>query len=197
MNTIAPEDEESKQHILQYECNICLEVASEPVTTSCGHLFCWACIYSWLNNDQEFLSCPVCKNGVTIAGLIPIYTKHEDPNLLLKKIRPEGVPARPLPKRQNPQRNSNAIGSDGNFMRSNLGMNLQNGVLVAGYGLFPSLFNLIFQQENKIEDTDTDQVSPEVAQQPRMQFLYYCVFIFCYCIDLNILIHSHFKSEVK
>lgn len=37
-------DEESKSNL--YECNICLETASEPVITACGHLFCWPCIYS-------------------------------------------------------------------------------------------------------------------------------------------------------
>lgn len=28
-----------------FECNICLEVAQEPVVTQCGHLYCWPCIY--------------------------------------------------------------------------------------------------------------------------------------------------------
>lgn len=33
-------------------------------------------------------------------------------------------------------------------------MNLQHGVLLAGYGFFPSLFNLLFQVGNKIDDTN-------------------------------------------
>lgn len=28
-----------------YECNICYEVAREPVVTMCGHLYCWPCLY--------------------------------------------------------------------------------------------------------------------------------------------------------
>jgi|TARA_B110000977_G_scaffold188631_1_gene257137 E3 ubiquitin-protein ligase RNF5 len=28
-----------------FECNICLELASDPVVTQCGHLYCWPCIY--------------------------------------------------------------------------------------------------------------------------------------------------------
>jgi E3 ubiquitin-protein ligase RNF5 len=30
-----------------FECNICLELASEPVVTLCGHLYCWPCLYRW------------------------------------------------------------------------------------------------------------------------------------------------------
>lgn len=27
------------------ECHICYEESNEPVTTMCGHIFCWSCIY--------------------------------------------------------------------------------------------------------------------------------------------------------
>jgi E3 ubiquitin-protein ligase RNF5 len=30
---------ESKESL--FECNICLDTASQPVITLCGHLFCW------------------------------------------------------------------------------------------------------------------------------------------------------------
>lgn len=28
-----------------FECNICLELARDPVVTLCGHLYCWPCLY--------------------------------------------------------------------------------------------------------------------------------------------------------
>ena len=33
------------QQAAAFECNICLEIASDPVITLCGHLYCWPCIY--------------------------------------------------------------------------------------------------------------------------------------------------------
>jgi hypothetical protein len=32
---------------IAYECNICLELAKEPVVTLCGHLYCWPCLYRY------------------------------------------------------------------------------------------------------------------------------------------------------
>eukprot|EP00898_Chlorokybus_atmophyticus_P002312 jgi/Chlat1/3081/Chrsp21S00241 len=60
-----------------FECNICLEVASEPVVTLCGHLFCWACLYRWVEVDSRGPSgvsgCPVCKAAVEPSRVIPLY----------------------------------------------------------------------------------------------------------------------------
>jgi hypothetical protein len=40
VQTLQPEEESSP-----FECNICLELAREPVVTYCGHLYCWPCLY--------------------------------------------------------------------------------------------------------------------------------------------------------
>lgn len=51
-----------------FDCNICLEMARDPILTSCGHLFCWPCFYH--SNVKE---CPVCRVEVTNTSIIPIY----------------------------------------------------------------------------------------------------------------------------
>src|SRR5271168_5029916 len=29
----------------QFDCNICFDVARDPVVTQCGHLYCWPCLH--------------------------------------------------------------------------------------------------------------------------------------------------------
>ncbi|KAM9857309.1 E3 ubiquitin-protein ligase TRIM11-like [Aulostomus maculatus] len=43
-------------------CAICLDVFTDPVTTSCGHNFCKSCITAhWNTDDQYQYQCPMCK----------------------------------------------------------------------------------------------------------------------------------------
>ncbi|KAE8725149.1 peroxidase 53-like [Hibiscus syriacus] len=52
-----------------FDCNICFDLAREPVVTCCGHLFCWSCLYRWLHVHSDANECPVCKGEVTIKTL--------------------------------------------------------------------------------------------------------------------------------
>ncbi|CCW60055.1 unnamed protein product [Phytomonas sp. EM1] len=61
-----------------FNCAICLDLATDPVVTRCGHLFCWGCLDHWLNNPNGALDCPVCKGCVDerVPGdIIPLYGK--------------------------------------------------------------------------------------------------------------------------
>ncbi|CAA6669571.1 unnamed protein product [Spirodela intermedia] len=58
---------------VNFECNICLDLAEEPVVTSCGHLFCWPCLYQWLHLHCSHSECPVCKGEVIEATITPVY----------------------------------------------------------------------------------------------------------------------------
>ncbi|XP_067442087.1 E3 ubiquitin-protein ligase TRIM21-like [Thunnus thynnus] len=44
----------------QFLCSICLDVFTDPVTTSCGHNFCKNCITEHWNSNVQYL-CPMCK----------------------------------------------------------------------------------------------------------------------------------------
>ncbi|XP_032364699.1 uncharacterized protein LOC116679100 [Etheostoma spectabile] len=44
----------------QFQCSICLNVFTDPVSTSCGHNFCRKCITEHWNTTDQYL-CPLCK----------------------------------------------------------------------------------------------------------------------------------------
>ncbi|KAH0719760.1 hypothetical protein KY284_004790 [Solanum tuberosum] len=62
-----------------FDCNICLDSAHDPVVTLCGHLYCWPCIYKWLQvensapGSEETPTCPVCKSHISNSSLVPLY----------------------------------------------------------------------------------------------------------------------------
>ena len=120
-------------------CNVCLEPVKDrdPVVTQCGHLYCWPCLFRWLNTQHT--TCPVCKAGVTTENVIPIYIKGslEDPRSR-SDASGDNVPSRPLGRRPEPQvNNASAQGTNNN--------NGGNVTFTAGIGFFPSLFGLQFQ----------------------------------------------------
>ena len=97
------EDEETKEKLkaaANFECNICLDMAVEPVVTTCGHLFCWPCIYQWLNLHSDHRECPVCKGEVVESNIIPLYGRgnselSDDKKLEKKEEVPLEIPPRP------------------------------------------------------------------------------------------------------
>ncbi|RYG98453.1 hypothetical protein EON65_51400 [archaeon] len=44
---------------MAFVCNICLEGVKDkdPVVTQCGHLYCWPCLYRWLNTRHVSCTC--------------------------------------------------------------------------------------------------------------------------------------------
>jgi hypothetical protein len=92
-----------------FECNICLDAAHEPVVTYCGHLYCWPCIYRWLDVSAE-PACPVCKAPVSQKRLVPVYGRGKpqlDPRFSpLDEPAPSGdvCVLRPIPSRPHSRR---------------------------------------------------------------------------------------------
>ncbi|KAF5754515.1 putative P-type H(+)-exporting transporter [Helianthus annuus] len=61
-----------------FECNICFDLAQDPIVTLCGHLFCWPCLYKWLHLRSHSQECPVCKAQIEEGKLVPLYGRGKD-----------------------------------------------------------------------------------------------------------------------
>ena len=135
-------------------CNICLDITTkDPVVTQCGHLYCWPCLYRWLNT-QNTPCCPVCKAGVSRDNVIPLFIRGADGHDPRSKSpgsssgggvggSEEVVPNRPGGHRPEPQQQTTATG----MQSINGQLNAQFGGMSfsGGFGFFPSLFGLQFQ----------------------------------------------------
>lgn len=90
----------SSNDIGDFECNICFELAEDPVVTLCGHLYCWPCLYQWLHMHSRSHECPVCKALIQEEKLVPIFGRGKlslDPRS--RSIPEVGIPHRPAGQR--------------------------------------------------------------------------------------------------
>lgn len=82
------------------DCNICLQSPNDPVVTTCGHLFCWPCIYTWLNFTLQPASCPMCRfHLIQHVNIIPVYQSGDinARHVLNTNCDGETIPCRPNP----------------------------------------------------------------------------------------------------
>ena len=108
-----------------FDCRICLENATEPVVTQCGHLYCWSCIDKWMSQNHSCLSCPVCKSGISREKLVPIYINENSKDPRTSNPRPNATRSPPEP--------------NSSYARTQPDVNFN-----IGFGLFPGLFGLSF-----------------------------------------------------
>mmetsp|Transcript_33220 Transcript_33220/g.51697 ORF Transcript_33220/g.51697 Transcript_33220/m.51697 type:complete len:189 (+) Transcript_33220:54-620(+) len=140
---------------ITFECNICLEQASEPVVTRCGHLFCWACLHQWLNTPRRSQVhgglqpgngtslCPVCKSAVSEQTVIPIYARGggSDPRTLQPTL-----PSRPPGERIEPVSPPPELAESFTY-----GGTARNYTFSAGYGQFPVICSLVFRGSSLLD----------------------------------------------
>ncbi|EXB63617.1 E3 ubiquitin-protein ligase RMA1 [Morus notabilis] len=81
-----------------FDCCICYQVPVDPVVTLCGHLFCWPCLYKWLNNFSQSKQCPVCKCRAEENNLVPLFGKGRSKSSLssLSSDSSSNIPDRPI-----------------------------------------------------------------------------------------------------
>ncbi|KAK4393396.1 E3 ubiquitin-protein ligase [Sesamum angolense] len=105
-----------------FECNICFDLARDPVITLCGHLYCWPCLYRWLQGHSQAHECPVCKALIQEEKVIPLYGRGKAPT----DPRSKPVPGVEIPNRPAGQRPETAPLPDGNNL-SDLFLGLMGG----------------------------------------------------------------------
>ena len=128
----------------KFTCRVCLDTPEQPIVTVCGHLFCWNCIYRWIERNRAAPQCPVCRAAIEMpdgaperARVIPLYvdttTEGKDP-------RASTAPPRPQSERpQAPQR----FASGFDFLHDFFGVGGGGGGghnVSFGLGVFPGLF---------------------------------------------------------
>ncbi|GLU13682.1 hypothetical protein SLE2022_302990 [Rubroshorea leprosula] len=133
-----------------FECNICFDLAQDPIVTLCGHLYCWPCLYRWLHHHSHSQECPVCKALIQEDKLVPLYGRgnaQTDP-------RSKSYPGMEIPHRPAGQRPETAPPPPTNQF-ADYGFGLRGGFMpmatarignfTMGFGgLIPSLFNIHF-----------------------------------------------------
>ncbi|KAI3946101.1 hypothetical protein MKX01_024857 [Papaver californicum] len=85
---------DDRNDMANFNCNIYLDLAQDPIVTLCGHLFCWPCLYKWFRHLGT-RSLP--------QKVVPLYGKGkpsaDDPRL--KSI--PGIDIRNRPAAQRPE----------------------------------------------------------------------------------------------
>lgn len=132
------DEEDSEAASRAFECNICLDVASDAVISMCGHLFCWPCLHQWLETRPHRQICPVCKAGIGRDKVVPLYgrgdTEQKDP-------REKPIPPRPRGQRPEPE-TSRPAGSDATGLFNAGGFQMSFGIGAFPFGFFATNFNL-------------------------------------------------------
>lgn len=69
-------------------CSICLDDLKNPRRTQCNHIFCYKCVYNWINEKNYYgeknLSCPLCRSNMGVLSRVNMkinkkVTKKKEP----------------------------------------------------------------------------------------------------------------------
>ncbi|CAI9780727.1 unnamed protein product [Fraxinus pennsylvanica] len=130
-----------------FECNICFDLAMDPIITLCGHLYCWPCLCKWLRlQSRSSPGCPVCKAVIQEEKLIPLYGRGKIPT----DPRSKPLPGIEIPNRPEtapfPEGNNHSnfvsgfiptfgnFGMSAGFGRSNFSFQVHGFSNAGGYG---------------------------------------------------------------
>jgi len=158
-----------------FECNVCLDSPSQPVISMCGHLFCWPCIFEWMNRGNKV--CPVCKSSIDREKLIPLYGKGKE-NKDPRQSNP--IPERPQGHRTEAPRER--FGGFFNYPEQNGFHNYHNnGVHFTGAAFVPFGFGFGFSTGTAL--------TPQQQQQEQQDMFFSRIFFFLGVIVLLIILN--------
>uniref|UniRef100_A0AAV1V2C7 RING-type E3 ubiquitin transferase n=1 Tax=Peronospora matthiolae TaxID=2874970 RepID=A0AAV1V2C7_9STRA len=156
--------------LLLFECNICLDTVSSPVVTLCGHIYCWPCLYQWMQNHFE---CPVCKAGISEENVIPVYARGAEAvdSQTYQQLSDRGIPHRPQGQRPDAEQlRRRRPFSFGIFTGHGQG---NPSTVSPSLGFSTALFGIPYQPPAPgVNDQDgTPQTTQEARQQMQQAFL--------------------------
>eukprot|EP01057_Protomagalhaensia_wolfi_P005761 Protomagalhaensia_wolfi_Nauph_80__5760@NODE_702_length_2091_cov_25_018031_g525_i0_p1_GENE_NODE_702_length_2091_cov_25_018031_g525_i0NODE_702_length_2091_cov_25_018031_g525_i0_p1_ORF_typecomplete_len274_score33_19zfC3HC4_2/PF13923_6/5_8e14zfC3HC4_3/PF13920_6/5_4e13ProkRING_4/PF14447_6/1e11zfC3HC4/PF00097_25/1_6e10zfRING_5/PF14634_6/1_1e09zfC3HC4_4/PF15227_6/2e08zfRING_UBOX/PF13445_6/5_2e08zfRING_UBOX/PF13445_6/1_9e02Ubox/PF04564_15/1_5e07zfRING_2/PF13639_6/6_7e07zfRING_6/PF14835_6/1_2e06zfNOSIP/P len=166
-----PDSSSDGAKVKPFDCNVCFDLAQDPVVTRCGHLYCWPCLHAWLKQVSE---CPVCKAQVTRDTVVPIYGQGQ--NTVDPRSKPEDIPQRPRPERVEAPRRTRA---QQNMLNWNLGLltgtSFTFGIFPFGVGItWPGAWFTQGGGQNGTHVASTEEVFSQLLS---MAFLFIAIFV--------------------
>ncbi|KFQ25943.1 E3 ubiquitin-protein ligase RNF170, partial [Merops nubicus] len=69
-------------HHSDFSCPICLQTATLPVETNCGHLFCGSCLITYwkLSPWLAAITCPLCRQKVVLLDNTSCGKQQDEPS---------------------------------------------------------------------------------------------------------------------
>lgn len=157
----------------QFECNICLDTATDAVISYCGHLFCWPCLNTWLETRPRRQVCPVCKAGISRDKVVPLYGRGSSSSTDPRTKHPP----RPQAQRPEPETRHRADMPGFNFGGEG-GLHMSFGI-----GAFPfAYFGAIFNHNDGRPAPSPDSPLFRDSQRLSKTFLYIAIFLFVWLI---------------
>jgi len=156
-----------------FDCNICLDTATEPVITMCGHLYCWPCIYKWLElrRESDGAFCPICKAEISSDRMIPVYGRGQRSRVDPRQRAPPKEALPPRPPGQRPASSGSSGRQSGQPRGSEAAQpplaaaGAQAGAGAPGLGFLPTVLGFQFNASAVGDEPGGEQLSPEQVQQ--------------------------------
>lgn len=126
-----------------FECNICFNLPTEPISTFCGHIFCWPCFYS-SEYKKIKQKCPLCRKPMQLLDVIPMKTTNDADRFYPEYCNGVDIPPRPVFYRSLSERNISGEINYKSFGRKQKNCNIVHVIPITKKTLCYTLFGVLF-----------------------------------------------------